>query len=435
MDLSFWADWMDNENRCEVLYTGSLLTLSTDGLPLIPLSIVQGAVEVSERPLPEEPIAGEYDALRQWTGFEEAINLVYNRSFLANVSVPDQHPSKQETDEVLVLVSKLRNLDLNGKSSVRVELLDPKKQVFGKQSLYDILWEYRINQMHSWVMTGPDDFDEESRCFKHLKEECPLYIKNHNPATQRENVFIHEGGAVMDTLAATRPWMVEKDADGKALPLRISDISSPLDQPTEEGADKHARFLASIVIHDKLTAYAREAVITKQSKQGIEREQVMPDGRQFKKVATVRDLELEVMFDKTAPNTIGTREFLNYRLWVQGELVMDVHPSNTVQYKARTVSLSPMGPPLQYDVTAITDSQCGELLATALSELQTDENSSDLLLPERVKAFLRSSYVDELQGDALELEEGSAHLVDGVFQTIEDAEVDSASDNYQISMP
>ena len=151
----------------------------------------------------------------------------------------------------------------------------------------------------------------------------------------------------------------------------------------------------------------------------------MPDGRQFKKVATVRDLDLEAMFDKKVPNTIGTREFLNYRVWVEGELVMDVHPGNKEQYKARRISLSPMGQPLEYDVTSISDSQCGELLGTALTELQTDDDSSDQFLPERVKAFLRSSYVDEMQGDARALEDGEAKLVNGVFEEPETPDVES----------
>lgn len=417
MDLAFWAEWMDDARRCEVQYQGSLLTESADGLSLIPRSIVEAEVEVPVRPVPDEPIDGEYGAMRQWECFAQAMGLEGNTSFLACVEVPAQHPIKQETDEVFVLVSKYRNLDTSGQASIRIEVLDPNKQVFGKQSLYDVLREYRASEINSWVLNGPEDYEDESGYnFKYLKRECPLYLSHHNPETQRERVFIHEGGAVMEALAATRPWMVEKDKEGKALPLRISPISEILDKPTEEYADKHGRFLSSIVIRDKLTAYAREAVIAKQAAEGITREQVMPDGRQFKKVATIRDLDLEVMFDKKVPNTIGTREFFNYRVWVEGELVMDVHPGNKEHYNARRVSLSPMGQPLEYDVTSISDSQCGELLGTALTELQTDEDSSDQFLPERVKAFLRSSYVDEMQGDARALEEGEAKLVNGVFE-------------------
>lgn len=433
-DLDFWAGWMENEKTCELFYQGALLTQSTDGLPLIPQSIVDSSLEVEERtlPPPEDAIPGEYNALHYWGNFATAMGLHGNTSFVACIEIPEDHPAAKDDSNVWVLVSKVRSHDMPDPSTIRIEVLNPNQQVFGKESLYDILWEHRASQTHSWVLDGPDDFaDEEGYHFKYLKRECPLYLEHHDPATQRAHVFIHEGGKIMEALAKTRPWMVAKDKQGNPLPLRISPISGLLDEPTEEGADKQTRFLSSIAIHDKLTACAREAVIAQQAKGGITREQVMSDGRQFKHVATIRDLDVEVMFDKTAPNVIGTREYLNYRIWVQGELVMDVHPDNPVQYNARRLSLSPMGGELQDDVTAISDSQCGELIATALSELSADEGSPDLLLPERVKAFLRSSYADEIQGDANALEEGQAHLVKGVFQEIEDSAVASDPNDFQ----
>jgi hypothetical protein len=185
------------------------------------------------------------------------------------------------------------------------------------------------------------------------------------------------------------------------------------------------------VIKDKLVAAAREEIIAQQRKNGIKEEQVMPDGRQFVNVAEFDGTTVvEAMFDKTTPNTIGTREWLNYRIWVDGELVMDVQPGNQEQYAARIVSISPSQNRLEFGIENITPKQVGDLVCTALVPLYSDDEgaqrSTDRNLPQRVKDFLNSDYAELLTSQAQELESGEATLVDGKYFRPDEPDQDPA---------
>jgi hypothetical protein len=180
---------------------------------------------------------------------------------------------------------------------------------------------------------------------------------------------------------------------------------------SEAGLKDDQYFIAAIFLMDQLTIAARAEIIKEQQSQGIHLGQVTQRG-QFVKVAEFESgVVLEAMFDRSTPNLIGTRDWLNYRLWVEGELVLDVHPDNAIQYQERTVSISPVGGPLDPSDFSMTSDQIGMMLDTALSEADMEEGESEL--PRRVAMFLKSPMCDELQGDAQAIEMDEAYIEDG----------------------
>jgi hypothetical protein len=255
--------------------------------------------------------------------------------------------------------------------------------------------------------------DDEVADWIDVTQRMPLFTQFHNPEL-KSRLYAYEGGPVLQGIAQTRPWMVEKDSDGNPIPLRIV---KALDYETvsEAGLKDDQHLIAAIFLRDQLTIAARAEIIKEQQSQGIHLGQATQLG-QFVKVAEFESgVVLEAMFDRTTPNLIGTRDWVNYRLWVEGELVLDVHPENEIQYKERTVSLSPVSGPLNPSAFTMSSDQIGLLLNIAMSESERDEDDPKSELPHRVAMFLKSPMCEELQGDAQSIEMDEAFIQDGRF--------------------
>ncbi len=251
------------------------------------------------------------------------------------------------------------------------------------------------------------DQDEFATHEKFLEEKLPLYFAAAKEKPElRESAMVLEGGEALKVLARSRPWMVEKNADGQALPLRITKPSVLVDG-LEEGAERDAQFISSLVMRDELTRIVRAKVIAKEQSEGVTLEQTLDDGRKFVKVAHVLGADLEVAYEKTTPNIIGTRDWGCYRLWVEGELVLDVSPANKAMHQARIASLSPMTGRIWNDPNWSGEA-VGELLSIALTEIGAgdDEDSIDYTLPQRVQDFLSSAYAEDLRSAAQDMEQG-----------------------------
>lgn len=426
-DLAFIADHANNDRPdVDRLYSGFDLTKSQDGLNLILPKMVLGTstIDVSDK---FTAAAAELNKdWSNWLVFRHAARVL--ASTPANecvviefeVNVPDAGLDDPKTQSVTVKLDFDRINQINtSKGGVTISRLDTRLNENGYK-LKSVFDRYAQHTMQSTPVESSHDFQV---LVDHFKTYMPLYAAHaQGDVSKQEKVIVLEGGKVLEELALKRPWMVEKDQGGKALPLRISTVLTPEDA-TEDAVEKEACFISSVVVRDKLTELVRQKVIETQRAAGFVSEQVMPEGRQFKQVADLLGSKLEVMYDRTTPNTLGTRDWLSYRLWVEGELVLDVHPSNELQYAARTASLSPMMP-IDWADPQPSAEQVAEILDMALTDVGAsgDEDSPDYRLPPRVQDFLGSSFADDLRLAANDLREGNATLENGVFTEVEQDE-------------
>lgn len=414
-DLAFIAKNMDDDVSGTVLYAGLDLTVSQDGLPLLPAGAVTGELQITQ----SDSFDGAAKVLNpdwdQWHQcFENSKVMQFakrHQCALLEIECEDEYGSHS----FMVIIN------FHHTSGFSMKVLD--SDYMRKNSDLPLVKGFYDNlrgighrrALISTPVISPEDVEESTAFFPN---NFPIYTEHSKGSDElRTNVIVSEGELLID-LAAKRPWMVEKDKHGIALPLRIEKCMYAEDA-TEDAAERESYFISSVVIMDKITDAVRALQVTEQQAQGLIPGQTMGDG-QFKKVAEILGTTLEVLYNKTTPNTLGTRDWFSYRLWVEGELVLDVHPSNEIQYQARVASL---GPSFSIDWSDPQPSveAVAEMLDLALIGVAEggDEDSLDFLLPKRVQLFLGSSYADELRLAADDLREGKAELVNGIYVELE----------------
>lgn len=401
-DLAFFVRSLADESA--IVYVESSLgtAVTNDGLQVIPDAMIRSGASANIG----EAITRAAASSRHWETWDNGTSALasHPRSlvFSMDMKVPpsDDEGTHMEYSQVIVMAEM--DWSINDLRKIDLKVLDGDYKVNGKP-LHRLLHEIEISPDNEVWIESPDELED----WIGVTERMPLFTALHKP--DRGRIYAYEGGPVLKSIAATRPWMVEKDAEGNPVPLRIREA---LDYEVfnEEGLKDDQHFLASIFLQDQLAAEARAKLIKAQEGLGITPGQVTPQGT-FVKVAEIdSDVTLEAMFDRKTPNIIGTRDWLNYRLWVSGELVLDVHPGNPSLYPARTVGISPMQGAVDPENFSLTSEQVGDLLATALVEVDPDDDQG---LPERVIRFLQSSRCEELNGDAQALEAGEAVIEGG----------------------
>lgn len=418
-DLAFLSTILSDKNSVRYVEGSLSCSMSRDGLNAIPDNMVQSAVTIAF----DGDMERATENNNQWTTWEASRDTILSNQprtlvFGFDTKVEERGDDGVElvTQHVIMLaemdwgISDLKKIDL--------KMLDGDHVVNG-EPLRRLLWHVESSPKHEiWVETA-DELDD----WRSITDQMPLFQAYHKPE-QSTRIYAYEGGQVLEKIAATRPWLVEKDAQGNPVPLRI--VEAPAYQDFgEKGLKEDQQFIAAVFLGDALTDAARKDVIEAQRTHGIEFGQVTPHG-QFVKVAELEaGVVLEAMFDRTTPNIIGTRDWVNYRLWIEGELVLDVHPGNAAQYAERMVSISPLGgPALDSTKFSMTSDQIGDLLATALSESADPEDNE--VLPERVANFLHSGLCEELQGDAQDIERGDAVIENGKFVRLKSPDAEDA---------
>ena len=444
------------EGFVDTLYKGSSLAYSRDGLGLLNEGCNEAwgkklVLESLSAPISDEflDIVKDSQVWKTWVKLGDC-TLSENDSVIKRVFLADD-PTKDDTN-VLVMLSPQQRTKSNPHTTVNIQLLNPDvamaptpinvsrftgfewKEVNLPITLNGLLDAYQPSTMAIARMHDRSNLQYEDELgwgvgdsrdpSMDLAGKFPLFTKFCSHIGNKP-VFIFEGGQALLDLANRRPWMVEKGSVGEPLPLRVAELSE-IDDFSNEGMLKAARDLCSMALHDRMTELARAQVAAKQNADGITLGQVMEDGRQFATVAKILDLTLEALFEKTTPNIIGNREWLSYRVWVEGELVMDVSPNNPA-LSSRLVSLSPMRGLLHGDVAQMSSEQCGELLSTLLidpNELGHGNKAGEM--PPRVLRFLQSGDADDYRSGAQDLEGGRATLVDGVCVEVVEEGADAA---------
>ncbi len=434
-DLGFIAhNILDRKGLISRLYVGEDLTKSDDGLDLVVADIVKATTNVVQSDGFKATAQDFNPDWKDWVRFCENADAMEGVSgkdcvvleFEALIPKTAQPEiGDDDTREVCIMLTfdKSNRFAASSGRGVEVRVLNTVAEFGDEHRLGEIFHEFRSSSMQQSAILDERDIAEENDFYT---RSMPLYLQHaQNDPEKRNRVIALEGGKALEKLAATRPWMVEKDAAGNPMPLRIDKASTYRDVD-EVQATAQAEWISSIVIRDQLTECVRKIAIAAQQRQDLQREQVMDDGKQFHKVARILSADLEVMYDKTTPNTLGTRDWLCYRLWVEGELVLDVHPSNPVQYAARSCSLSPVRGSMDRYAPVLTDEQVGELLSLALTPIDAagDGDPEGDKLPQRVKDFLVSLFAEELGSEAISLEQGEAILQDGVVIQLEKSDDD-----------
>lgn len=404
-DLAFLAKALSDTTAVRYVETSLDCSVSHDGLDLIPAAMIRSAASFKL----DDAFHRAAEGNEQWNSWvEQRDEVLAHRprslvfSFDQKSEVQYEEGPELETKRVYFMAELDWGItDLKGAT---LKALDGDFVING-QPLSRFLHEIEISPENElWVHD-----DDEVADWIGVTQRMPLFTQFHNPEL-KSRIYAYEGGPVLESIAQTRPWMVEKDGEGNPIPLRIV---KALDHQvvSEAGLKDDQHFIAAIFLMDQLTIAARAEIIKEQQSQGIHLGQVTQRG-QFVKVAEFESgVVLEAMFDRATPNLIGTRDWLNYRLWVEGELVLDVHPDNAIQYKERTVSISPVGGPLDPSAFSMSSDQIGQLLYTALAEADMEEGESEL--PRRVAMFLKSPMCEELQGDAQAIEMDEAYIADG----------------------
>lgn len=426
-DLAFIA-WSAGQQQAFLSrrYVGSDLTKSEDGLPLITADMVMASSKLVVNEAFKTNALNFNNDWRQWVEFREnsetMADTLGQESVMLDFSVPTPNVEDAAAEQRVIVI--LLNFDKSSRYSAQggVEMLviKPEAALSKGMRLLDVLAQYDKETIKRAAIADEQEISTEQKFFA---KEMPLYFQfAQKDASNRHQVIALEGGKVLEDLALMRPWMVEKDEAGQALPLYIS-RGADFREVTEDQAEHDAGWLSSIVIRDKVTQIKRKGVVAAQQAAGLVLGQVMPDGRAFKSVAKFDNAELEVMYDKTTPNTLGTRDWLCYRLWVEGELVLDVHPGNPAQYHARVASPSPMQP-FDHDDPVLSEDQVAELLDLALTEVDADGQTESLdsylhdKLPQRVQDFLESDAAESLKLLANDLREGKAEIENGIFKSL-----------------
>lgn len=385
---------------------------SRDGLKLIDPEMIRGS-SVAQFDLDEDTLARN----AHWGLWLQAMALVpelANRpksliySFPHETLVKDEDGSRVDHDETYVLLEI--DWGVAKPKGISIHVLD-EDYVLNGEPLHKTLYAISMSPKHEVFYETPGELEWELPSLK----EMPYFSQLRKPE-QTNRIIAYEGGKVLESLCHTHPWLLERDAQGNVVPLRVQQVPEYLDFDEKVLRDDH-HLLSSIYLTSLLEQQARTKVINQQRAQGIAMGQTV-DGQTFTKVLDDgHGVVVEAAYDKSTPNTIGACDWLSYRIWAHGELVMDVRPGNKELYEARVVSISPIGGPIGRDAPLVlTDQQVGDLLATALSPVDLEEGARDARLPQRVLDFLESSLCEELAGDANDLESGEAHLVGGVIQ-------------------
>lgn len=425
-DLGLVANSLLSSDK-EIYLAGPLaVTSSSDGLALIEPEMLKGSTSVRmDKNLDTDALA-DNEHWQRWLLAMERVPQLASRPKTMIYSFPRETLVREEEEGARVdyeNVYVLLNIEwgVNKLEKISIHVLDEKFELNGEE-LDETLYGISRSPEHEVCYESPQQLEWELPTLR----DMPLFGQLRKP-DQTHRIIAYEGGKVLESLCKTHPWLLEQDAQGNPVPLRVQQVPEFLDFSDQALRDDH-HLLASIYLSSLLEQHVRSKVIGQQRLQGVEMGQTV-DGQTFNKVfADEQGVVVEAAYDKTTPNVIGTRDWLSYRIWVDGELVMDVRPGNKELYDARLVSISPVGGPVGRDaLLELTDQQVGSLLGTALSPVDHEEGARDALLPQRVLDFLASSSCERLTMDVDDLESGAAHLVGGVIQrNQESTEIDDS---------
>lgn len=410
-DLAYLGQILESSDTQRYIDSSLDATVSEDGLPLIPPTMVNARTSIDFGTAFERAKEGN----PQWNAWTEACckALLPSRSrmlllgYEQKTPVEDNGESSFNYRDVVVLARIDWGVTANGDQvpkAIEIQVLDERYDLNGTP-LSRLLHDIQMSPKGDVWIEGEDEMND----WLETTSRMPLF-RLHRKPEQSERIYAHEGGPVLEFLAKHRPWLVEKDDQGHPIPLRVVQVPA-YENFDEAGLLRDQNFVAACFFGDQLERAERAKIIQLQQRQQfVQPAQTVPAGT-FVKVAELDDgVVLEAMHDRKSQEG---RDWLNYRLWVKGELVLDVHPGNPALYASRVAGLSPIDGPVDPANLVLSPRQVGSLLGLATSPPVGEEEEQGL--PVRVVRFLESYCCENLQESARALEEGEATIEAGKF--------------------
>ncbi len=217
-DLAFLVRALADESA--IIYVESSLgtAMTNDGLQVIPDEMIRSSASTDIG----EAITRAAASSRHWETWDNGSPALarHPRSLVfsidAKVPPSDEEGTHMEYRQVIVMaemdwgIDQLRKIDL--------KVLDGDYKVNSKP-LHRLLHEIEISPDNEVWIEAPDELDD----WIGVTERMPLFTELHKP--DRARIYAYEGGPVLKSIAATRPWLVEKDAEGNPVPLRIGSVA------------------------------------------------------------------------------------------------------------------------------------------------------------------------------------------------------------------
>lgn len=415
-DLAFIANCaINNSSSFAKKFDGPDLRLSEDGLEILSEKLVKNSFSVS---FDETVINYAVELNKDWKVFNDFLfqTFGYVESENNDRCILIEFSSESNNDcNLLPNYQVLLNLAAGTQHAIGVVFINNDDYGSIRQE-----FQRTLNQCFPDSISGVI-VDEVYQGDK-FNPEIPLLEKVKEKLIGSRFVAI-QGGRALQVLADRKPWMVEVDADGLPLPLRIQvlDADEGVKDFGEAAFEKIRIDTSAIAVRECLTDLIRNDVIKAQEKVGITMGQAMGNGRAFSLAFESPKFALEIMVDKVMHDLPGGRRtWLNYRLWVEGELVLDVHPGNAAQYKYGSYSPGPRAAVgLDEASPTLLPADLGEMLSAVLtspSELDYDDDVAMKAalreVPRRVLWFFDSQVAEEIRSIADDLREGALIIVD-----------------------
>ncbi|SFF33660.1 hypothetical protein SAMN04489711_1363 [Paracidovorax wautersii] len=162
----------------------------------------------------------------------------------------DEEGIRTDTTDVYVLMQ----IEWQGTApvSARLTVLDEDYPVNGK-ALYEHLYEMSHSpECEIWYESPEELATWEMATLKAM----PLFSQLRKPE-HTHRVLAYEGGPMMKSLVKTHPWLLEKDGDGKAVPLRVKIVPDD-EEFGEDALRKDHHLLASAYLTGVLEQDGRD---------------------------------------------------------------------------------------------------------------------------------------------------------------------------------